>query len=120
MSSVLLDRELTATLALKALGGFAGAVVYADRVARAPGLVQVGTEEVHTTRVVLLAFRDEMPGGNWMHSCTYALIDIESGGIVARVAADRPPAFGRLGETWIVVSDPERKADLIRPSRQDP
>jgi hypothetical protein len=36
--------------------------------------------------------------------------------VVATVAADRPPVFGLLPETWVVVSDPDGRADLLRPS----
>lgn len=120
MPPPLLDRELVVRLALRAIDHVPGAVVYADRAARASGTVQLGTQSAHTGSPSLLVFRDEMPGANWMHPCTYALVDIETGGVHARVASDRPPAFGRLPSTWIVVSDPEGKADLVTPSRCDP
>ena len=60
----------------------------------------------------VLVFEDQMPGANWMHPCTYALVDAQTGESVLTVPADRPPVFGRLPETWVVAVDPQGRADL--------
>ena len=108
----LLDEALVVDLATRALGAEGTAVVYADRALRQPGEVLVGTRSVALDRPALLIFRDEMPGANWMHPCTYALVDARSGDIVVTVAADRPPVFGRLPDSWVVAVDLEGRADL--------
>jgi hypothetical protein len=59
-----------------------------------------------------MVFRDEMPGTNWTHLSTYALVDAESGESVLTVSADRLPVFGRLPGTWVVAVDPKGRADL--------
>jgi hypothetical protein len=56
-----------------------------------------------------------MPGANWMHPCTYALVDLDSGELLLTVASDRPPVFGRLPDTWVVAADPDGLADLVSP-----
>ena len=60
----------------------------------------------------VLVFEDQMPGANWMHPCTYALVDARTGESVLTVPADRPPVFGRLPDTWVVAVDPHGRADL--------
>lgn len=107
-------------LGRKALGGDPGAVVYADCELRPPGHVQVGPERVRTSHPSLLVFKDEMPGANWMHPCTYALVDLVTEAVLARVPSDRPPTFGLLAATWIVVDDPGGQADLVRPADRAP
>jgi hypothetical protein len=82
---------------------------------REPGDVAVGADTVHIEHPALVAFRDEMPGANWMHPCTYALIDLEAGDVVATVESDRPPYFGLLPDNWVVAADPEGRADLVPP-----
>jgi len=116
MNDSLLDSTTAIMLGHIALGTAAGTVVYADRMPRAPGPVQVGTETIQAEHPALLLFRDEMPGANWMHPTTYALVDTVTHNVLARVPADRPPVFGMLPATWIVVSDPDGRADLIRRS----
>jgi hypothetical protein len=111
-----LEQDTVVALGRKALGGEPGTVVYADREPRVPGHVQVGAETVQAEHPTLLVFRDEMPGANWMHPCTYALVDVVTQDVVTSVPSDRPPAFGTLPETWVVVSDPDGRADLIRPA----
>jgi hypothetical protein len=90
-----------------------GGVVYASTTPRGPGAVDVGGETVPVDRPAILVFHDEMPGANWMHPCSYTLVDASDGTVIARVASDRPPTFGRLTTDWIVVSDPDGLADLI-------
>jgi hypothetical protein len=109
------DLEVARELALTAFPEQAGTVVYVDRAPREPGDVPVGADVVHTEHPALVAFRDEMPGANWMHPCTYALIDLEAGDVVASVEADRPPHFGLLPDSWVVAADPEGRADLVPP-----
>jgi hypothetical protein len=106
-----------------AFPGSAGTAVYADRVPRGPGLVAIGGAEHRLTDAAILAFRDDMPGANWMHPCTYALVDIATGALLTTAASDRPPVFGDLPDTWLVVSAPDGIADLIpppSPSEQSP
>jgi hypothetical protein len=107
------ERIAAVALARAALGVAEDAVVYVDRTPRDPGTVAVGPVEVHADHSTLLVFRDEQPGANWMHACTYALVDLESGEILATAPADRPPRFGALPDTWIVASDPAGCADLL-------
>jgi hypothetical protein len=114
-----LDAAAARALAARAFSAQAGTVVYADRVPRAPGAVSVGTEELRIDRPALLVFRDEMPGANWMHPCSYALVDVETGELVTTIAADRPPHFGRLPDSWVVAADPDGRADLV-PLDHDP
>src|SRR3954452_883648 len=92
-----------------------GAVVYVDRAPHGPGEVDLGTERRRVERPVLVVFRDEAPGANWMHPCTYALVDLESGAVVTTVAADRPPRFGVLPQSWVIAEDPDGRADLVPP-----
>ena len=92
--------------------------MYVDRVPRGPGEVELGADRVRVERPVLVVFRDEMPGANWMHPCSYALVDLESGAVVTTLAADRPPRFGVLPKTWVVAADPDGRADLV-PSDHD-
>ncbi len=105
MNDPLLENSTVIALGRKALEDDPGTVVYADSALRPPGHVQVGAETVRTEHPTLLVFRDEMPGANWMHPCTYALVDVETQGVLARVPSDRPPTFGTLPESWVVVSD---------------
>jgi hypothetical protein len=107
-----LDERTTADCAGAAFPEAAGTVVYADRAVRPAGEVQLGDGSVVTDVACVVVFRDEMPGANWMHPCSYALVDPESRAVVAVRVADRPPVFGRLPESWIVVSDPDQRADL--------
>jgi hypothetical protein len=93
-------------------------VVYVDLVPREPGTVTVGADDVHIDRPAVLVFRDEMPGANWMHPCSYALVDLETGSVIATTRADRPPQFGRLPDTWVVADDPDRRADLVPPDNE--
>jgi hypothetical protein len=76
--------------------------------------VQVGPQTVQSAHPALLLFRDEMPGANWMHPVTYVLVDLVTRDVLARIASDRPPVFGFMPDTWIVVSDPDGRADLVR------
>lgn len=96
-----------------------GTVVYADRAVRDAGTLQVGAASVAVTAPSVLVFRDELPGANWMHPCSYAVVDVASGDVVYRAPADRPPVFGLLPSTWVVVSDPDEMADLLPPSQLD-
>lgn len=114
MADSLLDENTVTTLARKAFDAVPGFVVYVDRVLREPGPVRVGADTVTIERATLLVFRDEMPGANWMHPCTYAAVDVVTHQVLARVTSDRPPAFGTLPATWVVVSDPDGLADLVR------
>ena len=109
------DVSLAKSLAGNAFEGEAGAVVYVDREPREPGTVSVGSEAVQIERPALVVFRDEAPGANWMHDCTYALVDLETGDVVMTKAADRPPRFGVLSDSWVVAADPEGRADLLPP-----
>lgn len=115
-----LDRKRVVALGQTAFESDAHAVVYADCEPRAPGRVPVGTETVETAHDTLLVFRDENPGANWMHPCAYALIDLVTSHVIAVVRSDRPPVFGQLPGTWIVVSDPGGRADLIPSARHEP
>ena len=116
LTNSLLDSATVTALGQSALGAEPGRVVYADREPRPPGPVQAGPETVHCEHPTLLVFRDEMPGANWMHPGTYALVDLVTRDVLTRIPSDRPPVFGILPETWIVVSDPDGRADLIRRS----
>jgi hypothetical protein len=109
----LVDDGVVTALGSQALGGNTSAVVYADRQPRPAGDVEVGPHTVRTDQPTVLVFRDEMPGANWMHPCTYALVSIDTGDVVASATADRPPVFGRLPDTWLVVDDPSGRADLL-------
>jgi hypothetical protein len=113
------DVSLARSLAGNVFGEEAGAVVYVDRTPREPGTVSIGADAVEIERPALVVFRDEAPGANWMHDCTYALVDLETGGVVMTKAADRPPQFGGLSDSWVVAADPEGRADLL-PSRSQP
>jgi hypothetical protein len=113
MTGSLLDVDTVHGLTRRALETLPGSVVYADREPRAPGSVRVGTETITTTHPTLLVFRDEMPGANWMHPSTYALVDLVTGTVLIRSPSDRPPVFGILPSTWMVVDDPEERADLV-------
>ncbi|WP_028645625.1 hypothetical protein [Nocardioides sp. URHA0020] len=108
----LVDSDAAVAAALQALGVRRGAVVYVDRAVREAGVVALGAESHRVTGPSLLVFRDEMPGANWMHPCTYALVDLDSGELLRTVPSDRPPAFGRLPDTWVVAADPDGIADL--------
>jgi hypothetical protein len=114
MTDSLLDLDTVNARAVRALEALPGSVVYADRLPRPPGTVQVGDRSVPADHPTLIAFRDEMPGANWMHPCTYAAVDLVTHAVIARVPSDRPPAFGTLPATWVVVSDPGGLADLVR------
>lgn len=123
MHDDLTDAAVARRLALKAFGEESGAVVYVDREPRDPGTVAVGPEDVRTESPGLIVFRDELPGANWMHRCSYALVDIETGDVIVTASADRPPRFGRLPVTWIVAADPDGQADLLHPAdkpREEP
>ena len=111
----LVDRDLAVEAAVRTLGAPEGAVVYVDRLVREAGPVSLGAEAHEVERPSLLIFRDQMPGANWMHPCTYALVDLDSGELLLTVASDRPPAFGRLPDTWVVAADPNGIADLVAP-----
>jgi hypothetical protein len=114
MTDALLDHSTVAVLAAAALEPLPGSVVYADRAPREPGSIEVGGQPFVAEHPALLVFRDEMPGANWMHPCTYAAVDVVTREVVARVTSDRPPAFGTLPATWVVVSDQDGLADLVR------
>jgi hypothetical protein len=109
----LVDDDVAVEAAIRAFGATEGAVVYVDRAVREAGTVTLGAEAHHVDRPALVVFRDRMPGANWMHPCTYALVDVESGELLLVLASDRPPVFGHLPETWIVAADPDGRADLI-------
>jgi hypothetical protein len=111
----LVDREVAVEAAARALEASEGTVVYVDRAVREAGIVTLGAESHQVEGPALLVFRDQMPGANWMHPCTYALVDLESGELLHTVAGDRPPAFGRLPDTWVVAADPGGIADLVSP-----
>jgi hypothetical protein len=115
LSQGVVELEVARELALTAFPDEAEAVVYVDRAPRDPGTVTVGSDEVRIDRPALLVFRDEMPGANWMHPCTYALVDLETRDVVATIRADRPPHFGLLPDDWVVAADPEGRADLVPP-----
>jgi hypothetical protein len=104
-----LDEATTADCATAAFPAAAGTVVYADRAVRPAGEVQLGAGSVVTDVACVVVFRDEMPGANWMHPCSYALVDPDRRAVITVRAADRPPAFGPLPESWIVVSDPDQR-----------
>jgi hypothetical protein len=87
--------------------------VYVDRRVRQPGSVMLGAQAFRLDSPALLVFRDEMPGANWMHPCTYALVDFATGDTVTQVAADRPPQFGMLPDSWVVAADPDGRADMV-------
>jgi hypothetical protein len=108
----LVEESRAVALAVRALGGRDDAVVYVDRAPNAAGTVTLGGESYAVERPSLSVFRDELPGANWMHPCTYALVDLQTGEPVLTVAADRPPAFGRLPDTWVVAAGPLGRADL--------
>ena len=109
----LVDRDVAVEAALRAVGPSGGDVVYVDREVREAGTVDLGGEQRRLERPALLVFRDQMPGANWMHPCTYALVDLESGELLATVASDRPPVFGPLPDSWVVAADPNGLADLV-------
>ena len=109
---VLVDEAVAVDLGVRSLGASGSGVVYVDRAVREPGSVVVGPRTFPLTRPALMVFRDDMPGANWMHPCTYALVDVQTGESVLTVPADRPPVFGRLPETWVVAVDPQGRADL--------
>ena len=88
-------------------------VVYVNRVPRAPGVPPLADDAFRAEVPALLVFCDEMPGANWMHPCSYALVDPQTRTVLARLPADRPPVFGLLPPTWSVVSDPDGLADLV-------
>lgn len=111
----LVDGADAVAMAARVLAGSAGAVVYVDLAVHEAGDVGVGGESHRVEGPSLLVFRDEMPGANWMHPCTYALVDIDSGELLLTVPSDRPPTFGRLPETWVVAADPDGVADLVSP-----
>ena len=113
--SACVDTSVARERAGRAFGEGVGAVVYVDRMPRGPGTVSLGREDVHLEHPALLVFRDEAPGANWMHPCTYALVDLESGEVIMATPSDRPPQFGLLPKTWVVAADPDGRADLVRP-----
>jgi len=108
----LVDAAVAVDLGVRSLGASGAGVVYVDRAVREPGDVVVGPRTFSLTRPALLVFRDEMPGANWMHPCTYALVDARTGEAVLTVPADRPPVFGKLPDSWVVAVDPNGRADL--------
>ena len=108
----LVDAAVAVDLGVRSLGASGAGVVYVDRAVREPGDVLVGPRCFSLARPALMVFRDEMPGANWMHPCTYALVDAQTGESVLTVSADRPPVFGRLPATWVVAVDPHGRADL--------
>jgi len=110
-----IDASLARSLAGKVFEEETDAVVYVDREPRGPGTVSIGSEEVQVEHPALVVFRDEAPGANWMHDCTYALVDLETGEVVTTKAAERPPQFGLLPDSWVVAADPEERADLLPP-----
>lgn len=109
---MILDEAVAIDLGRRSLGTLAAGVVYVDRAVREPGDVVVGPSTFPLARPAVMVFRDEMPGANWMHPCTYALVDARSGEPLLTVPSDRPPVFGRLPSTWIVAFDPQGRADL--------
>jgi hypothetical protein len=109
------DLEVALELARRAFPHETESVVYVDRELRAPPVLTLGSEAVSIDKPVLVVFRDELPGANWMHPCTYALVDPVSGEVVATRASDRPPHFGLLPSSWVVAADPEGRADLVPP-----
>jgi hypothetical protein len=111
----LLDPALVITLGRRAWTADPGQVVYGDRLPYGPGDVVLGSETVRLPAAAVLLFCDEMPGANWMHPCQYVVVELATGAVAASVRSDRPPAFGHLPDTWVVVSDPDGRADLIRP-----
>ncbi|MGZ4355573.1 MAG: hypothetical protein ACXVRZ_00920 [Gaiellaceae bacterium] len=115
LSPKLVDLPVARALAGNAFPVEQGTVVYVDRALREPGEVAVGGEEVRSERATVVVFRDEAPGANWMHPCTYALVDLETGDVVERRVSDRPPNFGWLPDTWVVAADPDGRADLVAP-----
>jgi hypothetical protein len=114
MTDSLLDPSTAKDLAGIAFEHQPGTAVYADREPHGPGPVDVGGQALSAEHPVLLVFRDEMPGANWMHPCTYAAVDLVTRSVVARVPSDRPPAFGSLSASWLVADDPDGRADLVR------
>jgi hypothetical protein len=108
----LVDEAVAVDLGARSLGASGAGVVYVDRAVREPGDVVVGPRTFALTRPAVMVFRDEMPGANWMHPCTYALVDVRTGESVLTVPSDRPPVFGRLPGTWVVAVDPQGRADL--------
>jgi hypothetical protein len=114
----LVDRDVAVEAAVRALGTSERAVVYVDRAVREAGDVSLGEDSYLLEGPALLVFRDEMPGANWMHPCSYALVDVGSGEVLAVVPSVVPPVFGRLPDSWVVAVDPEGLADLA--SRQSP
>jgi len=114
----LVDREVAVEAAVRALGKAEGAVVYVDRAVREAGDVSLGEESYPLEGPALLVFRDEMPGANWMHPCSYALVDLGSSDVLAIVPSVRPPVFGLLPDSWVVAADPGGLADLA--SRRSP
>jgi hypothetical protein len=115
VSGACVDVAVARALGAGAFGEQGGTVVYVDRLPRDPGPVAVGSDEVRIDRPALLVFRDEVPGANWMHPCSYALVDLETGEVVAQARGDRPPRFGHLPDTWVVAADPDGRADLVAP-----
>jgi len=109
---MLIDKAVAVDLAARLLGASRSGVVYVDRVLRQPGQVAIGPRTYSLEKPALMMFRDEMPGANWMHPCTYALVDFQSGECILTVPADRPPVFGRLPDSWVVAIDREGQADL--------
>lgn len=113
MSNGLITITAASAAAQLAFPTSAGAVVYADRKTHGPGDVTCGSRTVRCDRPVIVVFRDEQPGANWMHACAYALVDPEPMTVLRQWPDDRPPVFGHLPETWIVISDPDQLADLV-------
>ncbi|MEO8804801.1 MAG: hypothetical protein ABI433_01870 [Burkholderiaceae bacterium] len=107
-----IDAATAVQLGLHSLGQSGQGVVYVDRAVRQPGEVVVGPRTFTLDRLAVMVFHDEMPGANWMHPCTYALVDALSGQPVLTVPADRPPVFGKLPSSWVVAVDPHGRADL--------
>lgn len=107
------EEEEARALARAAFEPRAGAVVYVDTGARPPGTTSAGAVTLSANVPALLVFRDEMPGANWMHPCSYALVDPRTGAVLARAESDRPPTFGRLPRGWVIASDPDALADLL-------
>jgi len=108
-----LDEAEACALAIGAFAPRRGTAVYVDRSPRRAGATPLGSPAFRAAVRAVLVFRDEMPGANWMHPCSYALVDPQNGAVLVQVRSDRPPAFGRLPPTWVVASDPDGLADLV-------
>jgi hypothetical protein len=77
-------------------------VAYIDLELHAPGKAKVGGKEIQVDHEYLLVFIDLQPGANWMHPCSYLIIDPATRK-VTRIDSIQPPVFGALPSTWRVV-----------------